>query len=529
MSIELNVSLAARKTGPEQLRVEVNLQDARVKFRRQLQNVLDLSEHADETPEAAAERSFLVRYLRKNVESAETIASMKELIREFGAHAPVMLVHKCIDGRVHGSKGKGYPPTTVDFLRTEGCKLDTDNTNQIFWEKMDIAVMEAAHNTPGTPALFIDLAHTASEGHGCAAQSAPDLSHEQVVENSLNTVKGHAKKVREHYGDRVFALHGITNTDDMSETLIFENGTELSTADIIAQTGLGNPEEVFAPEFLDSEITDPSIVKHVGSTSFRELINGDFPPIYNDLRSGIAMEVYLMKMISSGNETIVNPAIMERIEEVFENAGNIPDSLHKPLIYQTVWNIAYTMYQRNRLKMMQGEFREKHLEHAEELIGYGEGFELLRRNEAVLAKTGRGDDKKALSVAKRVLDGNRKKSAGAEHPQPHRPIVHINIEVSGDITSWHQFNKQVLVKLKAMSERVREVYGDEPACIMTTYSYDSGKQFYPVQVYPRPLRTEKNSSFFGVNVAAGLKDTDEFAVELKKREITFSEFFATAA
>ena len=528
MSIEELEVTSAESLQPVRLRVEGNLADARRKFRDQLRKVLDPRRQAGESPEAAAARSFLIRYLRENVEAAETIASMKDLIQEFEALAPVILVHKCIDGRVHGSKGIGYPPTTVDFLRTEGCKLDTDSTNQIFWEKMDIAVMEAAHNTPGTPALFIELAHTATEGHGCAAQSMPCMSPQAVVENSLQTVKEHADKVRDHYGNSVFALHGITNTDDMSETLIFENGTELSTSQFIEAAGLNDPDEVFTPDFLSAEITDPSIIKHVGRTTFGDLLSGDLPKIYNDLRSGIAMEVYLMKMISSGNNSIVNPKIMGLIEDVFTSAKNIPDSLRRPLIYQTIWNIAYTLYQRNRLRLMEGanKFRDKHLEHAEELIGYGEGYELLRRNKAALAKTGRGDDKKALTVAKKVLDGNRKKSADAEHPQPHRPIVHINIEVSGDITSWHQFNKQVLVKLKVMSERVREVYGDESVCIMTTYSHASGKQFYPVQVYPRPLRTEQNSSSFGVNVAAGLKDFPEFATELNNREITFTEYFA---
>jgi hypothetical protein len=91
-----------------------------------------------------------------------------------------------------------------------------------------------------------------------------------------------------------------------------------------------------------------------------------------------------------------------------------------------------------------------------------------------------------------------------------------------------------LVKLKVMSERVREVYHDEegqeePVCMMTTYSYAAGKQFYPVQVYPKPLRTETNSSVFGVNVGAGLKDAPEFAQELKRRETTYSEYFATAS
>ena len=518
------------------LRVETSLMDAREKFRTQLRQTLDLSPKPGESQEAASERSFLVRYMRENIEAAETIASMRDLIQEFNTLAPVFLVHKCIDGRVHGSKGKGYPPTTINFLRTEGCKLDTDPENQVFWEKMDTAVMEAAHLTPGTPALFIDLAHTANKGHGCAAQSAPGLSHGEVVANSLQTSKGHAEKVRAHYSkERVYALHGITNTDDMAETLVFENGTELNTDKIINEIGISKPEDVFTNVFLDGTIDDSLVVKHVGETTFRNLIMGDLPIVYNDLRSGIAMEVYVMKALATHKDAIVNSKILEKINQALEQAGDVPETLKQPLIYQSVWNIAYTLYQRNRLRMMNDpEMRERYLEHAEESIGYGEGFELLDRNEVVLAKTGRGDDKKALTVAKNVLAGNRRKLAEKAHSQPHRPIVHINVEVDGDLTNWHQFNKNVLVKLKVMSERVREVYHDEegqeePVCMMTTYSYAAGKQFYPVQVYPKPLRTETNSSVFGVNVGAGLKDAPEFAQELKRRETTYSEYFATAS
>ena len=59
------------------------------------------------------------------------------------------------------------------------------------------------------------------------------------------------------------------------------------------------------------------------------------------------------------------------------------------------------------------------IDHAEELVCYGDGFETLPRNKAVLVKTGRGDDIDALTVAKNVVEKNRKrykqdhKTAGA--------------------------------------------------------------------------------------------------------------------
>lgn len=511
------------------LRIEASVLDTRKNFRDQVRRVLkDCQRQRDgETPEAAAERSFMVRHFRKNVETVETIGSMQDLIQEFKTMTPVLLVHKCIDGRVHGSKGKGYPPTTVSFLRTEGCKLDSGPTNEVFWGKVDDAELDAAHNTPGTPALFIALAHTAHEGHGCAAQSQPGLEPHQVVANSLRTVAEHAQKVRERYGnDRVYAMHGITNTDDMSETFIFENGVELSTATIIGETGLDSPENIFTSGFLSAPIDDASIKKHVGDTTVGALFSGDAPLVYNDLRSGIAMEVYLMKQISSGNTAIINPKVMKAVERILGQAEGLPESLRAPLIYQTIWNIAYTLYQRNKVKQLTGEARERQLEHAEELICYGEGFELLDRNEAVLAKTGRGDDREPLMVAKRVLDGNRKKATEAGHPQPHRPMVHVNVQIPGDITNWHQFNGQVLVKLKAMSDRVREVFAGEEVCIFTTYSYETGKEFFPVQVYPEALRNEGKASAFEADVSVGLNDSEKFAAELERREYEFTASFA---
>ena len=45
--------------------------------------------------------------------------------------------------------------------------------------------------------------------------------------------------------------------------------------------------------------------------------------------------------------------------------------------------------------------KAKHLDHDEELICYGDGFELLPRNKTILVKTGRGDDVNALQVAQK--------------------------------------------------------------------------------------------------------------------------------
>ena len=46
---------------------------------------------------------YLDQYLQENISESETLLSMKNVISEFAARAPKILVTKClIDGRVHG-------------------------------------------------------------------------------------------------------------------------------------------------------------------------------------------------------------------------------------------------------------------------------------------------------------------------------------------------------------------------------------------------------------------------------------------
>lgn len=507
----------------------MTLHEAKQRFRAQLRELLvmtapgrGVARNGDE-----AARLFLADYLKKNVLTTGTIDSMRELIEEFRRRAPRMSVLKCIDGRVHGSKGKGYPPTTVGFLRTEGCKLSTNESNTVFWSKMSALELDAMHNTPGMPPVFIALAHTAHQGHGCAAQSKAGLSEVEVVRNSLSDVEHHAKAVRSRYTPgQIYALHGITDTDDMAETLFFQDGTELSSARIIDAVGIRNPAEVFTPAFLRQIITDDSITRYVGKVTVESLMTGIEPPIFCDLTSAIAMEVYLMKQITDGNTGIINPSIFQAADAMLGRVRHLPPSLRLPFMYQTVWNIAYTLFQRNRMKRFGDEERERHLEHAESHICYGEGFELLFRNQAILAKTGRGDDREALRVAKNVLDGNRAKYANAGRPQPHLPIVHINVEVPGELTNWLGFNRSVLVKLQEMMARVKDVFGSEDVCMMTTYSYATQKQFFPVQVNTAETRRPENTSSFPVDIAVGLSESREFKSVLRYREASFSEFVA---
>jgi hypothetical protein len=347
-------------------------------------------------------------------------------------------------------------------------------------------------------------------------------------------VDAHVKAVRAQYSaDQVYALHGITNTDDMSERLIFPDGTSLDTADIIAKVSAlhipcSKPSDVFAESFLASSLPDVALRRYTGERSVGELMAGNGAPIYRELGTAIAMESFLLREISasaeSGKNAIVHPVIFEGVLSTLRNVKGLPPRLVGPLLYQTIWNIAYALYQRNWVKTMNEEGKEEHLEHAETLVCYGEGFELLSRNLSVLAKTGRGDDRDALRVAHKVLENNRKK-----HPQNHPPIVHINVEVTDSFEHWSSFNAQALARLAAMTREVFDIFGPNVR-ILTTYSRPDEKRFYPVQTYPEtPTRPRDPRLTFPVDISAGLKDNVTFVDELQRREREYSDELLLAA
>ena len=124
--------------------------------------------------ESKAANAKIKDYLKENVRASQTLASISELIRVFASNAPRIFVSKCIDGRVHGSDGKGYPPTTVTFSRTEGNKVALIPENGHFWNRVNSVILDAERHTPGCPALFIALGHCAEEGSGCAAHQGND-------------------------------------------------------------------------------------------------------------------------------------------------------------------------------------------------------------------------------------------------------------------------------------------------------------------------------------------------------------------
>jgi len=472
-----------------------------------------------EMPEAA----FFLQYLRENVQSAQTLEQMRPIIENFREYAPPIVVSKCIDGRVHGSKGKGYPPTSIVFARTEGANVDLSWSNVSFWSRLNRAISESETNGRGMPALFIALGHRAEQGHGCAAHGLDDVK-------ALSAVQAQTTQVRNVYrkaGRPLYVIAGMTNTDDMSERLHFEDETQIDTARIIEELKLEKPEDVFSSSFLDLPLDDPAAGTHTGNKVPRALLEGDNAPMYQDLETALAMEAYLIREVSKLQrrkgehaDVIFNPAVYRAFADRLNAVSDLPESLKAPLMYQCLWNTAYVLYQRKRLTNMAPDERMKHLEHDEGLICYGEGFELLPRNRAILAKTGRGNDMEALRVAMKVLQNNRK-----ANPQAHPPLIHINVEIFGALDSWDAYGTNVLARIMTMQQTisaVAEEFEVEPQ-ILTTYSYAREKRFYPIDANGNnPLKGRQ----IGIDKNLNTRTFTEHA--LAAQEYTYTQRMFTA-
>ncbi len=420
---------------------------------------------------------FWDSYLSQNIEASRTLKRMHFIIEEFRAHAARLIASKCIDGRVHGSKGKGYPPTTVVFSRSEGNNIATDSSNFFFWRRIDEVVIDAARNTPGKPALFIALGHRAVKGHGCAAHGEDDAK-------ALSTAEEQAAAVRAHYpDDRLYALYGMTNTDDGLEALYFPNGTEINAEHIIEEFKLMNPADIFSKEFLSKRIPDEAIDRYIGGKTPAEILDGPHAAMYADLQTALAMEGYLIKKVSAtidGNdaESVFRDDIISNVVHTLAKVVGLPSSLTAALTYQILWNIAHGLYQRRRVETMTAEMRNQHFEHNENVVAYGEGYEAKNRNTILLVKPGRGDDRDALKTARKVLEHNRDSS---EKLRSLPLLVHINVELVSAIDSWLALDAKILSDLRSRVRIVREVFGDD-VHVLTTYSYRSQKLFYPVRV-----------------------------------------------
>lgn len=475
----------------------------------------------------AANQAF-ASYLSRNVRASLLLHRLKSRFDYFLAAAPRPFVSKCIDGRVHTSDEKGYPPTTITYVRTEGTNVDLSPNNSRFWDRLHAVILDAASHTPGCPALFYALGHYGVMGSGCAA-------HNQDNDRALATVERQAAQIRELYGpDDLFVMHGMTNTDDHSLRLICPDGHELDTARLIQRLDtptmpLNEPQHAFHLDFLNQPLDDREANILLDGQSPAAVIGGPAAPMFHDIRVMVAMESYLINEMlrivgnRSRNNVVFDQRLLEAVLSLLNSISGLPPALTAPLAYQTIWNVAYTLHERRRLATLADEDqRTMALQHAENMVAYGEGFELEQRNTLVLVKPGRGNDLEALDVARRVIMEHRHRRVQQDHP----PLIHVNAEVTGSLETWQAFNINVLAKLLTMATNVRHVFGNN-CCVLTTYSYRSQKRFYPVFVQPdvTSVRAEAAQSF-PTNLAEGLTNQSFSRNELTLREDAFSRSIA---
>jgi hypothetical protein len=124
-------------------------------------------------------------------------------------------------------------------------------------------------------------------------------------------------------------------------------------------------------------------------------------------------------------------------------------------------------------------------------------------------------------VAQRVILSNR-----AKNPQPHPPLVHINVEVSGQMDNWDAYNDQVLAKIKTMLMPVYAVFGDDVQ-VLTTYSYKHEKKFYPTKVdvsMTDETETVDRRESFPMDVTRQLIDQSFTRTELERRENAYRQY-----
>ncbi len=451
---------------------------------------------------------YITNYLKENIIESETLQRMKPVINEFVARAPKILVTKCIDGRVHGSKAKGYPATTIRFGRTDGNIVSTEKNNYSFWNRIDSTVNDAICNTPEMPAIFIAYMHKSDKGFGCAA-------HNNNEEESLKAIQNQTRAVQKVFSEnRLYVLQGITNTDTMAETLLFDESIQVSSQELISDFSLKKLTDLFSKGFLKYPIKDPATARFIQFKTPEELMTGNLPLLHSDFQTSLSMKSFLLLEISRIlnendplTQKLVQPDLFHALLSLLNQVKSLPKSLIPAFFYQMFWNISYAVNQKNKLESMTESEQLKIIGHSEELICYGDGFELLPRNKSILVKTGRGNDLEALQVAKRVLIQNRSKKT-PEYSQ----IIHLNLEVSGEQISWEDFNENISSKLHTMFRAITEIF-DQDIRVLTTYSYHDKKRFYPIN-------TIHDSRIINpANIIEGINSTLHFSnMGLKSRE-----------
>ncbi|MCP5501642.1 MAG: hypothetical protein H7A25_17195 [Leptospiraceae bacterium] len=455
---------------------------------------------------------YIRSYLQENITESETLGRMGTVISEFAARAPKILVTKCIDGRVHGSKAKGYPATTIHFGRTDGNNVSTEKNNYWFWHRIENIINNARCNTPEMPAIFIAYMHHSRLGTGCAAHKNNEIEAYKAINEQTRAIKKVCSS------DKLYVLEGNTNTDTMAEELIFDESIRLSTIEFIENFAFQNLRDIFHKAFLKYPIKDPATSRFVAFKTPEELTEEPTLLFHSDYQTSLAMKSFLLLEISRilhendySSQKLIHPDLFHAILSRLEQVKTLPKSLLAPFFYQSFWNISYALYQKSILEQLSEAEKDKQINHSEELICYGDGFELLDRNKSILVKTGRGDDSNALVVAKEVLENNRNKIK-----PDYSKIIHLNIEISGELTSWDDFNENISSRMHTMLRLIDSIFGED-INILTTYSYRKEKRFYPI------VTLDDKRIINIINIIEGINSNMQFSnMALKSKEALYA-------
>jgi hypothetical protein len=95
-------------------------------------------------------------------------------------------------------------------------------------------------------------------------------------------------------------------------------------------------------------------------------------------------------------------------------------------------------------------------------------------------------------------------------------IIHLNIEISGELVNWEDVNETISSRMHTMTRHIDEVFGDN-AVILTTYSYRDQKRFYPIVTRKDPR------IIYPVNLLKDINSTVHFSnMALKSREALYA-------
>jgi hypothetical protein len=423
-------------------------------------------------------------HLSRNIQYSEVLQRCSDLMRRFKGVSNPLFTCSCMDGRMHGSKAIGFPPTSVLPTRTDGARLDLDHSNNDLYRCVDELITYAKKESSTPLCVFFGHRSETDPDHlGCAAFLNSD---EAVLDNARSS----AYKVKKLYNNRnVETVYAMTNTDDMSIDMYVpcsEGDIRISVTELIKEFDLkpGKVQGLLQNGFITEPAADPSVFERLGQATFKKLYrtisskgkNG----IYDNLEAQICLQTLLTEdihaTVSAGNfaeSKAVHLPLMEKLMKLFEPATHLDAQTKATLMYMIIWNMSHTLYQKERYEHMSSDARRAYLGHSENHIAFGEGFELLGRNEALIVRPGMRDEREALKTARNVILSHSNK--GSKEPLK----VHINVEIERNSMTIHRVIREIHRRMRHVSVAMET----QECLFLTSYSYAEEKIFYPVDAF----------------------------------------------